>query len=303
MSKKLIDFTLNRAGWGNGQSLDLDVGQIETVCDPETLPNLLRVTANGPCGSRLAAAHTGPIARPRHRLSTLSLIQRCGALGMSRFCAQKRDIPSRHAQSEGMDGHTQHPIGTRQVASWIRRRIENGGERLWRFDDFPGAPVAAVAQALSRLARGGKLERLSKGVYYRPRQTALGKSRPNPAAIRKLAADRDNPLFPAGMAAANLLGFTTQSASRGEVATSGFRLPRKLLGDDTVVHTRRPEAWKKLTETDAALLDFLRRAGRTSELSLDDTIKRTLALCCRFDNVKRTHPDRVKGTHPLVNGL
>ena len=23
----------------------------------------------------------------------------------------------------------------------------------------------------------------------------------------------------------------------------------------------------------------------------------------RFDNVKRTHPDRVKGTHPLVNGL
>ncbi len=199
-----------------------------------------------------------------------------------------------------MDGHTQHPIGTRQVASWIRRRIENGGERLWRFDDFPGAPVAAVAQALSRLARGGKLERLSKGVYYRPRQTALGKSRPNPAAIRKLAADRDNPLFPAGMAAANLLGFTTQSASRGEVATSGFRLPRKLLGDDTVVHTRRPEAWKKLTETDAALLDFLRRAGRTSELSLDDTIKRTLALCRderRFErllSVAASEPPRVR---------
>ena len=24
---------------------------------------------------------------------------------------------------------------------------------------------------------------------------------------------------------------------------------------------------------------------------------------CRFDNVKRAHPDRVKGTHPLVSGL
>ena len=47
MSKKLIDFTLNRAGWGDGQSLDLDVGQIETMRDPETLPNLLQVTANG----------------------------------------------------------------------------------------------------------------------------------------------------------------------------------------------------------------------------------------------------------------
>ena len=54
MSKKPIDFTLNRAGWGNGQSLDLDVGQIETVGDPETLPNLLRVTANGPLADILS---------------------------------------------------------------------------------------------------------------------------------------------------------------------------------------------------------------------------------------------------------
>ena len=54
MSKKPIDFTLNRAGWGNGQSLDLDVGQIETVGDPETLPNLLRVTADGPLADILS---------------------------------------------------------------------------------------------------------------------------------------------------------------------------------------------------------------------------------------------------------
>ena len=35
-------------------------------------------------------------------------------------------------------------------------------------------------------------------------------------------------------------------------------------------------------------------------------IARSLAAALsggRFDNVKRTHPDRVKGTHPLVNGL
>ena len=172
---------------------------------------------------------------------------------------------------------------------------------MWRFDDFPEAPVSAVAQALSRLAREGKLERLSKGVYYRARQTALGKSRPNPAAIRKLATSRDKSVFPAGIAAANLLGFTTQSAGRGEVATRGFRLPRKLLGSDTVVHTRRPEAWKELSETDAALLDFLRRAGKTSELSPEETVKRTLALCRdegRFKRLLRaapSEPPRVRG--------
>ena len=55
-------------------------------------------------------------------------------------------------------------------------------------DDFRDFPFTAVAQALSRMARDGMIERLSKGVYYRNRQTSLGKSRPNPAAIQKLAA-------------------------------------------------------------------------------------------------------------------
>ncbi|MCY4120463.1 MAG: hypothetical protein OXG72_06025 [Acidobacteria bacterium] len=55
-------------------------------------------------------------------------------------------------------------------------------------------------------------------------------------------------------------------------------MPRKLLGSDTIIHTRRPDAWTGLRETDAALLDFLRRAGRTSELSPEQTVRRTLVL-------------------------
>ena len=54
MSKELIDFTLNRAGWGDSHSLDLDVRQIEAARDPETLPNLLRVTANEPLADILS---------------------------------------------------------------------------------------------------------------------------------------------------------------------------------------------------------------------------------------------------------
>src|SRR5262249_28724701 len=158
----------------------------------------------------------------------------------------------------------------------IRRSIETGGEGLWRFDDFAGLPISAVAQALSRLARQGHLERLSKGVYYRPRQTSLGKSLPNPIAIRKLASERKT-VFPAGIAAANVLGFTTQTAGKHEVATSALSLPRKLVGSETIVHTRRPEGWASLSETDAALLDFLRRGGRTSELSPDETVRRTIS--------------------------
>jgi hypothetical protein len=189
--------------------------------------------------------------------------------------------------------------GSRQITDRVRRRIERGGERLWRLEDFRDLPSTAVAQAFSRLARQGIVERLSKGVYYRARQTTFGKSLPNPAAIQKLASRRKR-VFPSGIAAANLLGFTTQTARRGEVATTALSLPRKLIGSDTVIHTRRPEAWAGLSDADAALLDFLRRGGKTSELSTEETVRRTVALFSekgRFErllNVADSEPPRVR---------
>lgn len=188
---------------------------------------------------------------------------------------------------------------SREFTEIIRRRIERGGERLWRFEDFRDIPSSAVAQALSRLNRQGMLQRLSKGVYYRPQQTTFGKSLPNPAIMQKLASRRKT-VFPSGIVAANLLGFTTQMAGRPEVATSSLSLPRKLIGSDTVVHTRRPEAWASLSDRDTALLDFLRRAGSTSELSDEETLRKTLALFSekgRFDRllkVANTEPPRVR---------
>jgi hypothetical protein len=198
-----------------------------------------------------------------------------------------------------MRRRTTRPTGSRRFSALIRRRIEDGGEQLWRLEDFRDLPGQGVAKAFSRLAREGLLERLSKGVYYRARPTAFGKSLPNPAAIRKLAARRKS-VFPSGIAAANLLGFSTQTARRGEVSTCALSLPRKLMGNDTVIHTRRPEAWATLSEADAALLDFLRRGGKTSELSPEDTVRRTLALLSepgRFDRllkVTNSEPPRVR---------
>ena len=185
------------------------------------------------------------------------------------------------------------------VADQVRQRIERGGERLWRLDDFGNLPFTAVTQTLSRLTKCGKIERLSKGIYYHSRQTAFGKSRPNPAAIRQLAS-RHRSLFPSGVAVANLLEFSTQNPKRGELATSGLSLPRKLVGQDTRIHARRPEAWSSLTQTEAALLDLLRRGGRTSELSAEETIRRTCALLLeegryeRLLKVADTEPPRVR---------
>lgn len=167
-------------------------------------------------------------------------------------------------------------IETQQTTKAISRRIEHGGERLWRFEDFEDFSPAAIAQTLSRLARAGKLQRLSKGIYYRPRQTSFGESMASPAALQKLLPK--GRAFPSGISAANLLGFTTQIPKQKEIATSAGSLPRKLVGADTIIHTRRPAHWENLTDEEAAWLDFLRNAGKTSELLPEDTANKTIAL-------------------------
>src|ERR1700733_11959167 len=139
---------------------------------------------------------------------------------MSCFIAIKLDTLRPQIHTKAMATSVKNPAKTHRVMGLVRQRIERGGERLLRFEDFRDLPFSAVAQALSRLTRAGVIERLSKGVYYRSRPTAFGKSRPNPAAIGNLAS-KQKTIFPAGVAAANLLGFTTQNATRGEIATSG----------------------------------------------------------------------------------
>jgi hypothetical protein len=96
------------------------------------------------------------------------------------------------------------------------------------------------------------------------------------------------------------LGFTTQNPKRSELATTGLSLPRKLVGADTVIHTRRPAAWASLSEREGALLDFLRNQAKSSELSPESTVKRTLGLMQengtydRLLKVAHSEPPRVR---------
>ena len=197
------------------------------------------------------------------------------------------------------------PLRSRNAASTVRRRIEAGGERIWRLTDFAELPFSAVAQALSRLARQGQLRRLGKGLYYRARETAFGPSLPNPAAVRALPL-KQRAVFPAGVAAANLLGFTTQNPARVELATDGLSLPRLIVGKEAVIHTRRPAAWNTLSETDAALLDFIRSRGATSELGPADTLRRLLNYLRepgRFERLLAVSPSEPPRVRALLGAI
>ncbi len=188
---------------------------------------------------------------------------------------------------------------TTSNASVIRKRIETGGERLWSFDDFDDLPESAVAKTLSRLRHSGEIERVEKGLYYRPRPTVLGQSRPSQSAITT-AAIRGKVVHPAGLSAAATLGLTTQNPSRGEYATTASAKPKALGG--ARVHRMRPAARSMLGATDGALLEFLRDRGDTSDLSPEDT-RRSLIRLVRRPGAYVRLVDASKSEPPYVRAI
>ena len=81
---------------------------------------------------------------------------------------------------------------------------------------------AAIDQALSRLARSGRLMRICQGVYMRPIETRFGIRAPSIGkAISALAALWCETIVPCGGSAANRLGLTRQNPVRMVYLTSG----------------------------------------------------------------------------------
>lgn len=82
---------------------------------------------------------------------------------------------------------------------------------------------SAVDQALSRLAAGGKIRRLARGLYDYPREhPTLGVLSPDPDAIAKAMAMRDGcRIQPSGAYAANLLGLSQQVPAKVVYLTDG----------------------------------------------------------------------------------
>jgi hypothetical protein len=180
----------------------------------------------------------------------------------------------------------------------IRQRILAGGERFWNHQDLSDYPSATIAKTFTQLVKEGVLQRISKGHYYHPRPTRFGYSQPVRSELPyQLTQIR---VYPAGVNAANLLGFTTQNAIDGTFATTANSLPTAWLGQRAKLYTRRPSTWENLSATEAALLDFLRSRGEWSDLSPAETNLQLLnhfRVPGRFDRlvaIAHAEPPRVR---------
>lgn len=182
----------------------------------------------------------------------------------------------------------------------VERFAKANAGTLVRATDFRGVSAGAVSKALSRLEATGQLDRVAKGVYYIPKQTLLGQSRPSASTVvAKVLSGR---VRPRGVTAANLLGLSTQVAAKPEFVvysqsrldTSALRTKRRKVSTTLGVH---------LAPEYAALLEVLRDRGRFSELGDQETLLRVRDALTARRARKTDEEDEKKRNSPVLHRL
>ena len=113
------------------------------------------------------------------------------------------------------------------IAELIKSRIEKiEPGKVITYDDFADfKSFQTVALNLSRLNRQGFIQRLSKGLYYKPKQTKYAVLKPTDSEIIKSILQK-NGGYVSGISALNRMGLSTQVPS--EVVIAGSRSNRKV---------------------------------------------------------------------------
>lgn len=141
---------------------------------------------------------------------------------------------------------------------------------MLRAADLKGTSAAAATKALARLANRGVLTRVAKGLYYSPKETLLGTSKPSMAAIA--TKNLEGRSRPTGATAANLLGLSTQIAARPELVAFTTHKPK--YSGAARIKLRRGARPEQLPQLVGALLEVLRDRGRYAETDPGETYQR-----------------------------
>lgn len=165
-------------------------------------------------------------------------------------------------------------------------------------EDIPNTTPAAATRALARLAERGLLIRVSKGLYFAPRDTPFGKSHPNEFDIAQKHLSGKTRLR--GNSAANFLGLCTQVSVRPEIVVFANNMPKHTASAQVTIRRGTPP--RVLSETAGALIEFIRDRGDYAETSPFETYERIQYLLinmsqgdiCDLSDVAVTEPPRVR---------
>lgn len=160
----------------------------------------------------------------------------------------------------------------------ILARVRGGGRgEVYTNKDFLDlASRDAVDRALRRLADGGELRRIHRGIYYYPQTSpSLGITlSPNPDKVASAIARRTGSrIEPSGALAANILGLSTQVPAKLIYLTEGPSKTLKIDRQSIVLRHVAPKRILPASKISRLVFQALSHMGRDA---VDDTMIRKL---------------------------
>ncbi|MBI9068813.1 MAG: type IV toxin-antitoxin system AbiEi family antitoxin domain-containing protein [Salinivirgaceae bacterium] len=178
-----------------------------------------------------------------------------------------------------------------KLTDLIKYKIDRFAEGyIFTYSDFDidVKNESALKVALYRLVKSGKIERLSKGKFYKPKQGIIGKLKPDEYEIVKDLLKDGNKIngYITGYSIFNRLKLTTQVPN---VIQIGVNLDKKEIkrGMYTIKFVRQ---WNKITKKNIPLLqilDCVRFIKNIPDTNIDQSFNRILNLIKKLSEADR----------------
>jgi hypothetical protein len=137
----------------------------------------------------------------------------------------------------------------------------------------------AVIKALNRMAKSGKISKLSKGRYYKPEKTPFGNLLPNQEQVVKDLLEDDGKIvgYLTGYSIYNKLGFTTQVGNIIQIGKNETR-PQFKRGLYTIAFLKQKNTITKENILLLQILDTIRTIKKIPDARVDESSKRLLSV-------------------------
>ena len=196
------------------------------------------------------------------------------------------------------------------IADKIMKRISGNASERWVCtpkDFLDIGSREAIDQALSRLVKAGRLRRVSRGLYDKPRMSGVLKQ-PAPVdldvAIAAIARRDGIQLMPDGMAAANQLGLTNAVPARPCFVTDGASRSVEIDGRTLQLRHASPSVMRWAGKAAAPVVQALRWLGPSaaSDAGVVSILKRRLPDAVKRD-LSRNSRDLPGWALPLAHSI
>lgn len=178
------------------------------------------------------------------------------------------------------------------LATEIRKQIKQLPEgKTFGYDDLRIAKndYTTAAKALERLQKEGLIKKVSKGVFYKPEQTAFGELKPDYSELLRpyLFENGKRVAYETGTSLYNRMGLTTQMAFRIKIASRRRRINinRENLKADAV------KSYAEVTDSNyetLGLLDAFKDIKKIPDCSVAQAIKRLKVIVKELTEKQRT---------------